>query len=88
MKPTLRPVRRKMSLAMVTARQAALDRLIPGLVLVQINRRVAHLRVLRLLAVRLRAVRPRVVLRAVLRPASLPSQQRLANSRNSLILAV
>jgi hypothetical protein len=73
---------------MVTARQAALDRLIPGLVLVQINRRVAHLRVLRLLAVRLRAVRPRVVLRAVLRPASLPSQQRLANSRNSLILAV
>ena len=85
MKPTLRPVRRKMSLAMVTARQAVPDRLIPGLVLVlvQINRRVAHLRV-----VRLRTVRPRVVLRAVLRPASLPGQQRLANSRNSLILAV
>ena len=77
MKPTLKPVKRKMWLAIIPTPQAVLDRqaLVLVLTLVQV---LALTQVLRR-KVRRRVVRP---------PVSLPHQQRLANSRNSLILAV
>ena len=77
MKPTLKPAKRKMWLAIIPTPQAVLDRqaLVLVLTLVQV---LALTQVLRR-KVRRRVVRP---------PVSLPHQQRLANSRNSLILAV
>jgi len=73
MKPTSKPVRRKMWLAIILIPQAVQDRL----ALVQILRR----------KVRHRAIN-RPERRPVHRPASLPHQQRLVNSRNLLILAI
>lgn len=77
MKPTLKPVKRKMWLAIIPTPQAVLDR--QALVLV-----LTLVQVLALTQVFRRKVRRRVVRL----PVSLPRQQRLANSRNSLILAV
>ena len=73
MKPTSKPVRRKMWLAIILIPQAVQDRL----ALVQILRR----------KVRHRAIN-RPEHRPLHRPASLPHQQRLVNSRNLLILAI
>ena len=83
MKPTLKPVRRKMWLAIMPIPQEAPGRLTLVLVLVLVlvqkpRRKVLHQ------AVR----RQRMHRQKVHRPASLPRQQRLANSSNSLIHAV
>ena len=83
MKPTLKPAKRKMWLAIIPTPQAVPDRQVLTLVLVLTLVRVLVL-VLALVQVPRRKVRHRVVRL----PASLPHQQRLANSRNSLILAV
>ena len=79
MKPTLKPVKRKMWLAIIPTPQAVPDRQALTLVLV-----LTLVQVLALTQVFRRKVRRRVVRL----PVSLPHQQRLANSRNSLILAV
>ena len=101
MKPTLKPAKRKMWLAIIPTPQAVPDRqvltlvlvlvLVLTLVLVLVLTLVLVLvlvltlaRVLALVQVPRRKVRHRVVRL----PVSLPHQQRLANSRNSLILAV
>ena len=79
MKPTLKPVKRKMWLAIIPTPQAVPDRQVLTLSLV-----LTLVQVLALTQVFRRKVRRRVVRL----PVSLPHQQRLANSRNSLILAV
>ena len=79
MKPTLKPVKRKMWLAIIPTPQAVPDRQALTLVLV-----LTLVQVLALTQVFRRKVRRRVVRL----PVSLPHQQRLANSRNTLILAV
>ena len=79
MKPTLKPAKRKMWLAIIPTPQAVPDRQALTLVLV-----LTLVQVLALTQVFRRKVRRRVVRL----PVSLPHQQRLANSRNSLILAV
>ena len=79
MKPTLKPVRRKMWLAIIPTPQAVPDRQVLTLVLA-----LALALALALVQIPRRKVRHRVVRL----PVSLPHQQRLANSRNSLILAV
>ena len=79
MKPTLKPVKRKMWLAIIPTPQAVPDHQALTLVLV-----LTLVQVLALTQVFRRKVRRRVVRL----PVSLPHQQRLANSRNSLILAV
>jgi len=89
MKPTLKPAKRKMWLAIIPTPQAVPDRQVLTLVLVLVLTLVQVLvltlvRVLALVQVPRRKVRHRVVRL----PASLPHQQRLANSRNSLTLAV
>ena len=81
MKPTLKPVKRKMWLAIIPTPQAVPDRQALTLVLVLV---LTLVQVLALTQVFRRKVRRRVVRP----PVSLPHQQRLANSRNSLILAV
>ena len=81
MKPTLKPVKRKMWLAIIPTPQAVPDRQALTLVLVLV---LTLVQVLALTQVFRRKVRRRVVRL----PVSLPRQQRLANSRNSLILAV
>jgi len=73
MKPTLKPAKRKMWLAIIPTPQAVRDPLVLTLVLTLV-----------LVQIPRRKVRHRVVHR----PASLLHQQRLANSHNSLILAV
>ena len=93
MKPTLKPAKRKMWLAIIPTPQAVPDRQVLILILVRTLVQVLILvRVLVLaLALALALVqvpRRKVRHRVVRRPASLPHQQRLANSRNSLILAV
>ena len=85
MKPTLKPAKRKMWLAIIPTPQAVPDRQVLTLVLVLVLTLVLVLvLVLALVQVLRRKVRHRVVRL----PVSLPHQQRLANSRNSLILAV
>ena len=87
MKPTLKPAKRKMWLAIIPTPQAVPDRQVLTLVLV----RVQVLTLVLVLALALALVqipRRKVRHRVVRRPASLPRQQRLAKSRNSLILAV
>ena len=79
MKPTLKPVKRKMWLAIIPTSQAIPDRQVLTLVLI-----LVLVLVLTLVQVPRRKVRHRVVRL----PVSLPHQQRLANSRNSLILGV
>ena len=81
MKPTLKPAKRKMWLAIIPTPQAVPSRQVLILVLVLVLTLVL---VLALVQVLRRKVRHRVVRL----PVSLPHQQRLANSRNSLILAV
>ena len=83
MKPTLKPAKRKMWLAIIPTPQAVPNRQVLILVLVLVLVLVLTL-VLALVQVLRRKVRHRVVRL----PVSLPHQQRLANSRNSLILAV
>ena len=83
MKPTLKPVKRKMWLAIIPTPQAVPDRQALTLVLVLVLV-LTLVQVLALTQVFRRKVRRRVVRL----PVSLPHQQRLANSRNSLILAV
>ena len=84
MKPTLKPVRRKMWLAIMPIPQEAPGRLTLVLVLVRKPRRKVRRQAVRRQAVR----RQRMHRQKVHRPASLPRQQRLANSSNSLIHAV
>ena len=85
MKPTLKPAKRKMWLAIIPTPQAVPSRQVLILVLVLVLTLVLVLvLVLALVQVLRRKVRHRVVRL----PVSLPHQQRLANSRNSLILAV
>lgn len=81
MKPTLKPARRKMWLVIIPIPQEAPGRLtlVPVPVLVQKPRRKVRHQVV---------YRQRMHRQKVHRPASLPRQQRLANSNNSLILAV
>ena len=79
MKPTLKPAKRKMWLAIIPTPQAVPNRQVLTLVLV-----LVLVLVLALVQVPRRKVRHRVVRL----PASLLHQQRLANSRNLLILAV
>ena len=83
MKPTLKPAKRKMWLAIIPTPQAVPSRQVLILVLVLVLVLTLVL-VLALVQVLRRKVRHRVVRL----PVSLPHQQRLANSRNSLILAV
>jgi len=83
MKPTLKPAKRKMWLAIIPTPRAARDRQVLTLVLTLVLILVLVL-ALALVQVPRRKVRHRVVRL----PVSLPHQQRLANSRNSLILAV
>ena len=91
MKPTLKPAKRKMWLAIIPTPQAVPNRQVLTLVLVLTLVRVLVLALAlapapapALVQVPRRKVRHRVVRL----PVSLPHQQRLANSRNSLILAV
>ena len=83
MKPTLKPAKRKMWLAIIPTPQAVPDRQVLTLVLVL----VLVLTLVQVLALG-QVLRRKVRHRVVRLPVSLPHQQRLANSRNSLILAV
>ena len=87
MKPTLKPAKRKMWLAIIPTPQAVPDRQVLTLVQVLVLTLVRHL-VLTLALALVQVPRRKVRHRVVRLPASLPHQQRLANSRNSLILAV
>ena len=91
MKPTLKPAKRKMWLAIIPTPQAVPNRqvLILVLVLTLVLVLVLVLVLALVLALDLVQVPRRKVRHRVVRlPVSLPHQQRLANSRNSLILAV
>ena len=81
MKPTLKPAKRKMWLAIIPTPQAVPNRQVLILVLVLVL-------VLTLVLALVQVLRRKVRHRVVRLPVSLPHQQRLANSRNSLILAV
>ena len=87
MKPTLKPAKRKMWLAIIPTPQAVPDRQVLTLVLILFL--VLTLVLVLVLVLALAQVPRRKVRHRVVRlPVSLPHQQRLANSRNSLILAV
>ena len=95
MKLTLKPAKRKMWLAIIPTPQAVPDRQVLTLVLVLVLvltlvlvRALVLTLVLALALVLVQVLRRKVRHRVVRRPASLQHQQRLANSRNSLILAV
>jgi len=89
MKPTLKPAKRKMWLAIIPTPQAVPDRQVLTLVQVQVLvLTLVRLLVLTLALALVQVPRRKVRHRVVRLPASLPHQQRLANSRNSLILAV
>ena len=83
MKPTLKPAKRKMWLAIIPTPQAVPNRQVLILVLV-----LTLVLVLVLVLALVQVLRRKVRHRVVRLPVSLPHQQRLANSRNSLILAV
>ena len=91
MKPTLKPAKRKMWLAIIPTPQAVPDRqvltLVLALVLVLALILVLVLALILVLAL-VQVLRLKVRHQVVRLPVSLPHQQRLANSRNSLILAV
>ena len=85
MKPTLKQAKRRMWLATIPTPQAVLNRQVLILVLVLV---LVQVRVLTLVLALVQVPRRKVLHRVVRLPVSLPHQQRLANSRNSLILAV
>ena len=89
MKPTLKPAKRKMWLAIIPTPQAVPNRQVLTLVLVLVLVLTLVLTLVLVLVLALVQVLRRKVRHRVVRlPVSLPHQQRLANSRNSLILAV
>ena len=87
MKPTLKPAKRKMWLAIIPTPKAVPNRQVLTLVLVLVLTLVLTLVLVLVLAL-VQVLRRKVRHRVVRLPVSLPHQQRLANSRNSLILAV